>query len=458
MNTMVNTPTRRPSSLFGYIKTKNDRDARVSKENAAREKAELEASLSAEEQKRLALEENMTVAQKFINTLCESIQRSYTAMIDAGKNTQRLLVELENKQKEEDLFYETLDERYKITEIDKTISKRMATRKFVYYLLPILDAVLAFFAIRPIMTSNLFGFDALIGEYGALIAGIIVSLIMGYGLSFIGRGAESSANRNERTNDKLKKYGTMVILPLLYISTEIAFNRGSNCAYTIPMAFISFVIQYTIVKDYSRHIDALEYFQIKKNNEETSVIQHADEQAIQNEKRNIKDTINSIVDDFNQELNVFYEKFRDLANARETYLDMFKKEPKIYLSVMAAYFGNLYVFQDMRIPLSFEPLPTIGGITNTLRSPFEDLKFINQMLNYTGAEINLDQTIQTIKNHVDVLSLPDSNIIENPESIGNKEVEPSASDNSNTNEDKTPNADAPDNSEDDTPNDGGVIW
>lgn len=80
------------------------------------------------------------------------------------------------------------------------------------------------------------------------------------------------------------------------------------------------------------------------------------------------------------------------------------------------------------------------------------------MLNYTGAEINLDQTIQTIKNHVDVLSLPDSNIIENPESIGNKEVEPSASDNSNTNEDKTPNADAPDNSEDDTPNDGGVIW
>ncbi len=118
---------------------------------------------------------------------------------------------------------------------------------------------------------------------------------------------------------------------------------------------------------------------------------------------------------------------------------MFKKEPKIYLSVMAAYFGNLYVFQDIRIPLSFEPLPTIGGITNTLRSPFEDLKFINQMLNYTGAEINLDQTIQTIKN---------------------QEVEPSASDNSNTNEDKTPNADAPDNSEDDTPNDGdgGVTW
>ena len=77
MNTMVNTPTRRPSSLFGYEKIVKDCNTRVSEENAAREMAEQKAFLSAEEQKRLALEEEMTAAQKFINNLCESIQRSY---------------------------------------------------------------------------------------------------------------------------------------------------------------------------------------------------------------------------------------------------------------------------------------------------------------------------------------------------------------------------------------------
>ena len=101
MNTMVNTPTRRPSSLFGYEKIVKDRNTRVSEENAAREKAEQEALLSAEEQKRLALEEEMTTAQKFINNLCESIQRSYITMVDAGKKMRRNQDELAEKQKEE---------------------------------------------------------------------------------------------------------------------------------------------------------------------------------------------------------------------------------------------------------------------------------------------------------------------------------------------------------------------
>ena len=38
MNTMVNTPTHRPSSLFGYEKILKDRNTRVSEENAARER------------------------------------------------------------------------------------------------------------------------------------------------------------------------------------------------------------------------------------------------------------------------------------------------------------------------------------------------------------------------------------------------------------------------------------
>ena len=150
MNTMVNTPTHRPSSLFGYEKIKNDRNSRIAEEKAAREKAEQKASLTAEEQKRLALEEEMTTAQKFINNLCESIQRSYTAMIDAGKKMYRNQDELAEKQKEEQLFYETSDELYKYVEVDESLSRKMNIRRTAYYAYPLIDCFFAFFASTPI--------------------------------------------------------------------------------------------------------------------------------------------------------------------------------------------------------------------------------------------------------------------------------------------------------------------
>lgn len=113
MSTMVNTTSRRPLSLSGYEKIVKDRNARISEEIAVREKADEKALKDEEERKRLAFEEEKTAEQKFIYTLCESIQRSYTAMIEAGKKMRRNQDELAEKLKEEQLFHETSDELYK---------------------------------------------------------------------------------------------------------------------------------------------------------------------------------------------------------------------------------------------------------------------------------------------------------------------------------------------------------
>ena len=231
MNTMVNTPSRRPSSIFGYEKIVKDRNTRVSEENAAREKEEQQALLSAEEQKRLALEEEMTTAQKFINTLCESIQRNYTAMIDAGKKMRRNQDELAEKQKEEQLSHETSDELYKYVEVDKSLSRKMSLRRIAYYAYPILDCFFAFFALFPIVTSKF------VDVGSAVAVGFVSSFVVGFLISLLSRWGCSSIDDNEssdfmRALKKLAIVGGIISLPMMYIISEISFNGGTNWTYS----------------------------------------------------------------------------------------------------------------------------------------------------------------------------------------------------------------------------------
>lgn len=256
MNTMVNTPTRRPSSLFGYEKIVKDRNTRVSEENAAREKAEQEALLSAEEQKRFALEEEMTTAQKFINNLCESIQRSYITMVDTGKKMRRNQDELAEKQKEEQLFHETSDELYKYVEVDESLSRKMSLRRFAYYALPILDCFFAYFALYPIVTSKLADLDSAVAGF-AVVIGAILSVFVGYGISMISRLGGSSLE-DDGTSDSMKGLkklaiaGAVLSLPMMYIIGEVAFNGGTDWTYSGGFAFMSLIIQLLIVTGYKK--------------------------------------------------------------------------------------------------------------------------------------------------------------------------------------------------------------
>ena len=472
MNTMVNTPTRRPSSLFGYEKIVKDRNTRVSEENAAREKAEQEALLSAEEQKRLALEEEMITAQKFINNLCESIQRSYITMVDAGKKMRRNQDELAEKQKEERLFHETSDELYKYVEVDESLSRKMSLRRIAYYALPVLDCFFAYFALYPIVTSKLADLDSAVAGF-AVVIGAILSVFVGYGISMISRLGVSSLEDNDASDSmkglkKLAIAGAVLSLPMMYIIGEIAFNGGTDWTYSGGFAFMSLIIQLLIVTGYKKQLEALTYFHTKKENEKIKAIKESDENAIRSEIQALKSKQEGIISTFNSEYNSFTESFRNLAMARDEFIRKFGYDAKYHLNQIVIYIGNLVCFHRIVIPLYYEangavatiPLvdfPHVAGGRELFIN--NDFVYLDYMMQQTGTGISLSETLQAIeeqrKNSLPPLG---SNTIESMEPVEEEETTPTGTENPNPAEDKVSDTNLSDNSEDDTPNDGGVIW
>lgn len=472
MNTMVNTPSRRPSSIFGYEKIVKDRNTRVSEENAAREKEEQQALLSAEEQKRLALEEEMTTAQKFINTLCESIQRNYTAMIDAGKKMRRNQDELAEKLKEEQLFHETSDELYKYVEVDESLSRKMSLRRFAYYALPVLDCFFAYFALYPIVTSKLADLDSAISGF-AVVIGAILSIFVGYGISMISRLGVSSLEDDESSDSmkglkKLAIAGAVLSLPMMYIIGEVAFNGGTDWTYSGGFAFMSLIIQLLIVTGYKKQLEALTYFHTKKENEKVKAIKENDENAIRSEIQTLRSKEEGIISSFNSEYNSFTESFRNLVMARDEFMRKFGHDAKYYLNQMVIYIGDLICFRREAIPLHYEangavatiPLvdfPHVAGGRELFIN--NDFVYLDYMMQQTGTGISLSETLQAIEEQrKNALPPLGSNAIENIEPVEVEEITPTGTDNPSPAEDKVSDTELSDNSEDDTPNDGGVIW
>lgn len=467
MNTMVNTPTRRPSSLFGYEKIVKDRNTRVSEENAAREMAEQKALLSAEEQKRLALEEEMTATQKFINNLCESIQRSYTTMVDAGKKMRRNQDELAEKQKEEQLFHETSDELYKYVEVDESLSRKMSLRRFAYYALPVLDCFFAYFALYPIVTSKLADLDSAVAGF-AVVIGAILSVFVGYGISMISRLGVSSLEDNDASDSmkglkKLAIAGAVLSLPMMYIIGEIAFNGGTDWTYSGGFAFMSLIIQLLIVTGYKKQLEALTYFHTKKENEKIKAIKESDENAIRSEIQALKSKQEGIISTFNSEYNSFTESFRNLVMARDEFMRKFGHDAKYYLNQMVIYIGDLVCFRREAIPLHYEvngavatiPLvdfPHVAGGRELFIN--NDFVYLDYMMQQTGTGISLSETLQAIEEQrKNTLPPLGSNTIESIEPVEVEDIPPTGTDNPSPAEEKVS-----DNSEDDAPNDGGVIW
>lgn len=472
MNTMVNTPSRRPSSIFGYEKIVKDRNARASEENAARKKAEQKALLSAEEQKRLALEEEMTTAQEFINTLCESIQRNYTAMIDAGKKMRRNQDELAEKLKEEQLFHETSDELYKYVEVDESLSRKMSLRRVAYYALPVLDCFFAYFALYPIVTSKLADLDSTISGF-AVVIGAILSIFVGYGISMISRLGVSSLEDDESSDSmkglkKLAITGAVLSLPLMYIIGEVAFNGGTDWTYSGGFAFMSLIIQLLIVTGYKKQLEALTYFHTKKENEKVKAIKENDENAIRSEIQTLRSKEEGIISNFNSEYNSFTESFRNLVMARDEFMRKFGHDAKYYLNQMVIYIGDLICFRREAIPLYYEangnvatiPLvdfPHVAGGRELFIN--NDFVYLDYMMQQTGTDISLSETLQAIEEQRrNTLPPLESDTIESAETVETEETTPTDAEDSNPDEEKGSDADASDNSDDDTSNDGGVIW
>ena len=267
---------------------------------------------------------------------------------------------------------------------------------------------------------------------------------------------------------KLAIAGAVLSLPMMYIIGEVAFNGGTDWTYSGGFAFMSLIIQLLIVTGYKKQLEALTYFHTKKENEKVKAIKENDENAIRSEIQTLRSKEEGIISSFNSEYNSFTESFRNLVMARDEFMRKFGHDAKYYLNQMVIYIGDLICFRREAIPLYYEangnvatiPLVDFPHVTGG-RELFinNDFVYLDYMMQQTGTGVSLSETLQAIEEQRrNTLSPLESDTIESAETVETEEVTPTGAEDPNPSEDKGLDADASDNSDDDTSNDGGPIW
>ena len=338
------------SYYLNSVKKQEDKEAQAhANEEAHRSNAQKE------------MEEN---SQKHITDLCKKVQDSYTEMVNAGKNMRQIEDELNEKEKEEELFHKTADEIYPLKDVNEDDMPKMKLRRIAYYGLPILDCVFAWFALSPIITAKV-GSMGTFPTFVVEAIGVLSSLFVGYGLSILSRIAVASLDDDRSAMRWVKRLAigvSMLVLPSLYIVSEVCFNGGKSWTYSACFAVVSFVIQLLIVSGYKSHMDAINYFRNKKRNDETKAAKEADEKAIREEVKTIRGKIQNIITSFDAEYTKFTDSFRDLATARDKHILEFEKDAKYYLNQLVIYIGDLVCFRREVIPLYYESNATVSTI------------------------------------------------------------------------------------------------
>lgn len=317
-----------------------------------------------EEHRRNVLKQMEENSQKHINDLCKEVQNSYTKMVNAGKDMRQFQDELNKKEKEEELFYKTADEIYSLKGVNEDDLPKMKLRRIAYYGLPLLDCIFAWFALSPIITAKV-GSMGTFPTFVVEVIGVLSSLFVGYGLSIMSRFAVASLDDDHSAMRWVKRLAigvSMLVLPSLYIVSEVCFNGGKSWTYSACFAVVSFVIQLLIVSGYKSHMDAINYFRNMKRNDETKAAKEADEKAIREEVKTIRGKIQNIITSFDAEYTKFTDSFRDLATARDKHILEFEKDAKYYLNQLVIYIGDLVCFRREVIPLYYESNGTVSTI------------------------------------------------------------------------------------------------
>lgn len=398
MNTTTYAPTRR-RSISAYNAIINSRNERQSQNNVI-----------LDEEKRNTFKESQAVSQNEINALCNDIQSHYTSMVNDGRDMKQCQDELDEKLKEEELFYSTADEIYSYNDVNEAVLRKMNLRRYAYYTLPLLDCFFAYFALYPIVTSKIADLSAAAEDF-VVIIGAVLSVFVGLGVSLISRLGVASIEENDglvslRGLKVLVIGGAVISLPLMYIIGEVSFNGGTQWTYSGCFAFISLIIQLLVVSGYKGQVEALEYFQSKKQSDIIKHIKETDENAIHEEIRSLREKMQNIMDSFNQKYVLFTKNFRSLVIERDEYIQKFGIEAKCYLDQMVIYFGNLICFHREVMPLHYEAngemvkipfvkFPHVAGGGDIFLN--NDYIFLDYMMQRAHSDTSLSETLRIIK-------------------------------------------------------------
>lgn len=313
-----------------------------------------------------------------LNALCKKASYDYGQMAHLGKQMHENQQNLEKKEEEQGRLYKAKDLLLKDSEQNNCDSSENRLRRLAYYLLPILDTIFAWFALRPIMIAKLVDY----GEGFAEILGMVLAVVVGYFVSMISRMAMSSIDEDSWRKSP-RVLGSIIILPMTYIMSELVFNGGNSWAYSVCFAFTSLVIQAIIVGGYHSQIKARDMK--KSRSYEIKKTIKLSERVLKKEIKKLQEEAKEIKKDFKVSLDAFSDKYRDIVAEYESYRAEYGKSIFIPIGNDARYLGNAICFQREALPIYHTEEITFS----------KDLQYISYMYNEIGAKISLDEYLDT---------------------------------------------------------------
>ena len=398
-------------SRSGYEKIIEMRNEREARQQEAEEKL-----------RREAMEEKAEASKQHIKDICDDVEKNYTAMINDGRAMQNSQDKLNELLEVEKLFLETADERYPKDEVVEMSQHAMKLHRIAYYVLPAMDCFFAYFAIYPIITSKFAHLSPQMAGV-AEIVGIVMSIVVGLGLSLLSRFAVASMRGDVSPFKKvfmsLALVLSMTALPLMYVVGEVTFSGGKSWAYSGVFACISFVIQLLIVTGYKSQEKAINRLKETKGRVSGHASREDDESIIREEIREMNEEMDGIMEKFDRDYDAFTRSFRSLALARDEHISEFGEDVKLYLNQLVIYFGDLVCFYGEVIPLrrcedgsimpfSFLSFQKVNGGQDLFTS--DDFIILDYMLRRRNNGISLTETIRLIEEHN---RLEPSNSLEN---------------------------------------------
>lgn len=381
MNTSTFTTRRTVEEMQNIL---NDRQAR---EAAAQRAQELAAREAREEQRRIAHEQLINSSQETINHLCQTVDDQYNGMVSTGKAYIRNESKVAAKQKELNLFAETVNELYPVATIDRSQEQKMKNCVRAYKSLPWLDAILAFFAIYPIMTSKLVSETLPFNKEALIVAGAIISVGMGAILAMVSRLAVAGMSNNDATVNKILAYISVIILPMMYILGGLEFAEGRDWTYNIVFAIVSLFIQCLIFAQFKHHVAAFAYFKKMEEVDKQIAKRESDERAIREELQSTKNERERLLNVFNQHYNEFCASFRNLVINYESHKRKFGEEASVPLNQIVIMVGNMQVFQYERLPLKRRADGSIATMSSAILGGTE--RCFNELQNGTISSLGI---------------------------------------------------------------------
>lgn len=329
------------------------------------------------------LEQQRRNDQRLISALCKKVGDSYGQMAHFGKLMHENQRDLQKKQEEQSRLYKVRDLLLKGSSSSRGDSVENGLLRASYYMLPVLDVIFAWLALKPIMISKLADY----GEAFAETAGLLLSVAVGFGISLLSRFAMPAL-------DDMKWWKlpwialSVCALPMMYVISEITFNGGRSWVFSGCFACISFLIQLSIVFLYRKHIGALQ--QKKDGSADIRKTVRRSEKALRKDVKRLQSQARQIKKDFRRSLDEFTGGFKDVAERCERYANEYGQRPSCMLGLAATWLGNEICYQREALPLN-------GDVSSVYKMPFvKDLEYIGYMYGGTAGDASLDEYLSSI--------------------------------------------------------------